>query len=199
MLDIPSAKILYIEDDLGLAELVHIKLKREGYEVTHAEYGRQGLKILRDQNFDAVLIDFYLPDMSGLEVLTAIQALKHKTACIMISGINDMQLMVNAIKQGAEDFVLKDFEGAYLGLLPRTLGKALLKQRLIAEKEAAELEKSKTEAFYRSLIEQTHVVAWEYLPNAGRFSYVSAQAEKLTGHSLEEWTSEGFWETRLHP
>lgn len=198
MSDIPSTTILYIEDDLGLAELVRIKLKREGYEVTHVEYGREGLKILRDQDFDVVLIDYYLPDMSGLEVLTAIQALKHKATCIMISGINDIQLMVNAIKEGAEDFVLKDFDGAYLELLPRTLGKLMLKQRLIAEKETVELEKCKNEEFYRSLIEHTHVVAWEYLPNTGRFSYVSAQAEKLTGHSLEEWISEGFWNASVH-
>jgi diguanylate cyclase (GGDEF)-like protein/PAS domain S-box-containing protein len=192
------ADILYIEDDLGLAELVRIKLKRENYQVTHVESGHQGLTLLHDQDFDVVLVDFYLPDMDGLEVLKAIHKLKPKTTFIMISGINDMQLMVNAIKQGAEDFVLKDFEGAYLELLPRTLGKALLKQRLIAEKEEAELEKSKSEKFYRSLIEHTHVVAWEYLPGLGRFSYVSAQAEKLTGHSLEEWTSEGFWQANLH-
>ncbi len=198
MSDMPSANILYIEDDLGLAELVRIKLKRENYHIAHAESGRQGLMLMRDRDFDVVLIDFYLPDMDGLEVLKSILALKPKATCIMISGINDIQLMVKAIKQGAEDFVFKDFEGAYLELLPRTLSKALLKQRLIAEKEAAELEKSKSEKFYRSLIEHTHVVAWEYLPNTGRFSYVSAQAEKLTGHSLEEWTSEGFWEAGLH-
>ncbi|MFI3154785.1 MAG: EAL domain-containing protein [Methylococcaceae bacterium] len=198
MPNIPSAKILYIEDDLGLAELVRIKLKREGYDVAHASIGHQAMMLMHEQPFDAVLIDFYLPDMNGLEVLKAIRALKCKATCIMISGVDDMQLMVDAIKHGAEDFVLKDSAGAYLELLPTTLGKALLKQRLITEKEAAELEKSKTEAFYRSLIEQTHVVAWEYLPDSGRFSYVSAQAEKLTGHSLEEWTSEGFWEARLY-
>lgn len=196
---IPSTNILYIEDDLGLAELVRMKLKREGYHVVHAESGSQAMMLTRDQDFDAVLIDFYLPDMNGLEVLKAIQALPRKTICIMISGIDDMQLVVNAIKQGAEDFVLKDSEGAYLQLLPTTLSKVLLKQRLIADKEAAEREKSKNEVFYRSLIEHTHVVAWEYLTNSGRFSYVSAQAEKLTGHSLEEWTSEGFWKTSLHP
>ncbi len=199
MSDMPSSNILYIEDDLGLAELVRIKLKREGYHVAHTESGHQGVMLMGDQNFDAVLIDFYLPDMNGLEVLKAIQALQAKAVCIMISGIDDMQMVVDAIKQGAEDFVLKDSEGAYLELLPTTLGKVLLKQRLIAEKEAAELEKSKSEAFYRSLIDHTHVVAWEYLPDAGRFSYVSAQAEKLTGHSLEEWTSDGFWQARLHP
>lgn len=199
MSNIPAANILYIEDDLGLAELVRIKLKREGYHVAHAETGRQAMMLMRDQDFDVVLIDFYLPDMNGLEILTVIQALGRKATCIMISGVDDMQVMVSAIKQGAEDFVLKDSEGAYLELLPTTLGKVLLKQRLIAEKEAAELEKSKSEAFYRSLIEHTHIVAWEYLPNAGRFSYVSAQAEKLTGHSLEEWTSEGFWQASLYP
>jgi diguanylate cyclase (GGDEF)-like protein/PAS domain S-box-containing protein len=199
MPDMPAANILYIEDDLGLAELVRIKLKREGYHVAHSELGHQGVTLLRDQDFDAVLIDFYLPDMNGLEVLKAIHALKPKAVCIMISGIDDMQLVVNAIKQGAEDFVLKDSEGAYLELLPTTLGKVLLKQRLIADKAAAELEKNNNEAFYRSLIEHTHVVAWEYLPAAGRFSYVSPQAEKLTGHSLEEWTSDGFWQASLHP
>lgn len=199
MSDTPPTKILYIEDDLGLAELVRIKLKREGYHVEHAESGSQAMVLMSDQQFEVVLIDFYLPDMNGLEVLTGIQALPRKTTCIMISGIDDMQLVVNAIRQGAEDFVLKDSEGAYLELLPTTLGKVLLKQRLIADKAAAELEKNKNEAFYRSLIEHTRVVAWEYLPNSRRFSYVSAQAEKLTGHSIEEWTSDGFWETRLYP
>jgi diguanylate cyclase (GGDEF)-like protein/PAS domain S-box-containing protein len=199
MSDMSSANILYIEDDLGLAELVRIKLKREGYHVAHTDSGQRGVTLMRDLHFDAVLIDFYLPDMNGLEVLRGIQALQPKAICIMISGIDDMQLVVDAIKQGAEDFVLKDSEGAYLELLPTTLGKVLLKQRLIAEKAAAELEKNNNEAFYRSLIEHTHVVAWEYLPNAGRFSYVSSQAEKLTGHSREEWTSNGFWQASLHP
>ncbi|MDO9107023.1 MAG: EAL domain-containing protein [Methylovulum sp.] len=196
---IPYTKILYIEDDLGLAELVRIKLKREGYQVAHAETGNAAMTLMREQDFEVVLIDFYLPDMNGLEVLKGIQILKCKAACVMISGVDDMQLVVNAIKQGAEDFVLKDAGGAYLELLPTTLGKVLLKQRLIAEKEAAELEKNKSEVFYRSLIEHTHVVAWEYLPAAERFSYVSAQAEKLTGHSLEEWTSDGFWQASLYP
>lgn len=199
MSDIPPSKILYIEDDLGLAELVRIKLKREGYHVVPASSGRQGLILLREQDFDVVLIDFYLPDMDGLEVLNAIRSLNSKTICIMISGVDDMQLVVNAIKLGADDFVLKDSGGAYLELLPTTLNKVLLKQRLIVDKEAAELEKHKTEAFYRSLTEHTRVVAWEYLPNLARFSYVSAQAEKLTGHSLEEWTSVGFWEANLYP
>lgn len=199
MPDISSTQILYIEDDLGLAELVRIKLKREGYHVVHASLGHQAMMLMHERDFDAVLIDFYLPDMNGLELLTAIQALNPKTICIMISGVDDMQLIVNAIQQGAEDFVLKDSAGAYLELLPTTLGKVLLKQRLITEKEAIEREKNKNEAFYRSLIEHTHVVAWEYLPNAERFSYVSTQAEKLTGHSLKEWTSEGFWKARLHP
>jgi len=199
MSDTSPAKILYIEDDLGLAELVRIKLKREGYHVEHAESGSQAMMLMRDQQFDVVLIDFYLPDMNGLEVLTGIQTLPRKTTCIMISGIDDMQLVVDAIRQGAEDFVLKDSEGAYLELLPTILGKVLLKQRLIADKAAAELEKNKNEVFYRSLIEHTHVVAWEYLPNSRRFSYVSAQAEKLTGHSLDEWTSDGFWEASLYP
>ncbi|MGZ5052226.1 MAG: EAL domain-containing protein [Methylobacter sp.] len=199
MSDIPPTRILYIEDDLGLAELVRIKLKREGYHVAPAASGRQGLILLSEQDFDVVLIDFYLPDMDGLEVLKAIHSLSPNIICLMISGIDDMQLVVNAIKQGADDFVLKDSGGAYLELLPTTLNKVLLKQRLIAEKETAELEHRKTETFYRSLVEHTRVVAWEYLPYSGRFSYVSPQAEKLTGHSLDEWTSEGFWETSLHP
>jgi diguanylate cyclase (GGDEF)-like protein/PAS domain S-box-containing protein len=199
MSDISSTQVLYIEDDLGLAELVRIKLKREGYDVIHAETGRQARTMLSARNFDAVLIDFYLPDMDGLEVLNVIHSLNPKAICIMVSGVDDMQLVVNAIKQGAEDFVLKDSGGAYLELLPTTLSKVLLKQRLIVEKEAAELEKNKNEAFYRSLIEHTNVVAWEYLPNEERFSYISAQAEKLTGHSLQEWTAAGFWKAGLYP
>ena len=107
MPNIPSAKILYIEDDLGLAELVRIKLKREGYDVAHASIGHQAMMLMHEQPFDAVLIDFYLPDMNGLEVLKAIRALKCKATCIMISGVDDMQLMSMRLSTARKILYLK--------------------------------------------------------------------------------------------
>ncbi len=99
--------ILVIDDD----ELVTTSLKRaliqSGYDVEIASDGKLGIEKVENSSPDIVLLDIYLGDMNGMEVLKKIQFINPDLPVIMITGFADVQTAVNAIKMGALDFILK--------------------------------------------------------------------------------------------
>src|SRR5258708_6683833 len=66
-------KVLFIEDETQLAELYAMVLKKNGYEVTVAKDGVEGFKLAQDGDFDLILLDLMLPNMSGFDILTALR------------------------------------------------------------------------------------------------------------------------------
>ena len=131
-------RILYIEDDAGLARLLNKYLRRHGYDMEWAADGRAGLECLGQNDFDVVAIDYEMPVMDGLAVLECMQAMTDTPPAIMISGAGDMDTAIAALKAGAADYVVKTVDQSYLELLPRTIDKVLEKQRLQAEAVAAQ-------------------------------------------------------------
>ncbi|WP_051235319.1 diguanylate cyclase domain-containing protein [Marinimicrobium agarilyticum] len=123
-------RILCMEDDAGLAQLMKKRLHRSGYEMEWATDGGAGLERLQRDAFDVVAIDYEMPVMNGLAVLEKIQATGDTPPAIMISGAGDMDTAIKAMKAGAADYVVKTVDGSYLELLPRTIEKVLEKQRL---------------------------------------------------------------------
>jgi len=100
-------KILIIDDD----ELVTTSLKRaltqSGYEIDIASSGKAGIEKVEKVNPDMVLLDIFLGDINGMEVLKKILLLNPDLPVVMITGFADVQTAVNAIKMGAIDFILK--------------------------------------------------------------------------------------------
>lgn len=100
-------RILVIDDD----ELVTTSLKRalsqSGYNVYIASSGKSGLKVIEEHEPDMVLLDIFLGDLNGMEVLKKIQSLNPDLPVVMITGFADVQTAVSAIKMGAIDFILK--------------------------------------------------------------------------------------------
>lgn len=100
-------KILIIDDD----ELVTTSLKRaltqSGYEIDIASNGKAGIEKVEKINPDMVLLDIFLGDINGMEVLKKILLLNPDLPVVMITGFADVQTAVNAIKMGAIDFILK--------------------------------------------------------------------------------------------
>lgn len=131
-------RILCMEDDPGLGQLLSKRLRRCGYEMEWAADGGAGLERLRQAEFDVVAIDYEMPVMNGLSVLEKMQSFEEAPPAIMISGAGDMDTAIAAMKAGAADYVVKTVDGSYLELLPRTIEKVLEKQRLRAEAEAAQ-------------------------------------------------------------
>ncbi len=103
-------RILIVDDEQVVCDLLHDDLSERGYLCTTALEGDDALAKLAAQDFDAVLLDIRLPGMSGMEVLREIWLNYGKTATIMITAINDVDTSVEAMKLGASDYIVKPFD-----------------------------------------------------------------------------------------
>lgn len=124
-------RILVIDDD----ELVTTSLKRalnqSGYQVEVALSGKAGLKEIENSEPDMVLLDIFLGDYNGLEVLKKIQSINPDLPVVMITGFADVQTAVNAIKMGAIDFILKPINLDQLELIiNKTLKQVALQKEI---------------------------------------------------------------------
>jgi PAS domain S-box-containing protein len=133
-------RVLYMEDDRGLALLMQRKLKPFGYLVDLATDGVDGLAMCERGSWDVLIIDHKMPGHSGLDVIRILGERKELPASIMVTGVGDETVAVEAMKLGASDYVIKDASGRYLELMPSIVRQALAKQQLIMEKEQAEKE-----------------------------------------------------------
>jgi two-component sensor histidine kinase len=133
-------RLLYIDDDVGLGRLVSRSLGRNGFEVTHALSGDEGLKQLADGSFDVIALDHFMPGREGLDVLADIRTLSDPPPVVYVTGADEGRIAVAALKAGAADYVIKDVGGVFLDLLRSAAEQALKAARLRREKEAAERE-----------------------------------------------------------
>src|SRR5271155_2728457 len=101
-------KILIVDDETGIRESLEGVLADEGYETATVESGEECLKLLRrDQSFDVVLLDIWLPGVDGLGTLEKIHEMDNPPEVIMISGHGTIETAVRATKLGAYDFLEK--------------------------------------------------------------------------------------------
>jgi two-component system response regulator AtoC len=135
-----SGKLLVVEDDPGVREMLATLGKRLGYEVQAFASGEDGLTAYRSSRPDLVVLDVILPGLNGLETLKALKAMDGHVPVVMLSGYGQTSTIVEAVKLGAADFLRKPFEPEELEL---AFNKALEKKRL--EREVALL-RSRTPA-----------------------------------------------------
>ena len=104
-----SKKILIVEDDANIAELLQMYLQREGYEAITAADGGSGVEKFRKEAPDLVLLDIMLPVLDGWGVLRIIRA-ESKTPVIMLTARGELSDKVTGLRQGADDYITKPFE-----------------------------------------------------------------------------------------
>lgn len=104
-----TASILVIDDEVGMREGCRRALIGHGYSVATAEHSAEGLRKLREFDYDLVLLDAMMPGMSGLELLERIHEHTPDMVCVMITGYATVDLAASAMKQGAFDFLPKPF------------------------------------------------------------------------------------------
>ena len=102
-------KILIVEDDVAFCTMLKTFLQKKGYEVLTAFSGSEATNRIKDNDFDVVLTDVRLPDCDGTSLLSEIFSKKKDTAVIIMTGYAEINMAVNAIKQGAFDYVSKPF------------------------------------------------------------------------------------------
>ena len=104
-----ATSVLIVEDDRNIAELLQMYLEKEGYAVTIANDGGQGLTKFRAIQPDLVLLDVMMPVMDGWEVCKAIRA-ESQTPIIMLTAKSEVSDKVQGLRSGADDYITKPFE-----------------------------------------------------------------------------------------
>ncbi len=100
-------RILVIDDDPMILEVIAETLSTNGYEVATAPSGESGIRELESNYYDLVLSDLVMPDVDGMEVLNHAANSSPKTVCIIITGYGTIKSSVEAIKGGAFDYISK--------------------------------------------------------------------------------------------
>ena len=113
----PAIRLLYIDDDAGLARLVQKELGRHGYDVTCAIDGDAGLEALASAEYDVCALDHYMPGRDGLDVLPDILALPQPPPVVYVTGAQEGRIAVAALRAGAADYVIKDVSEDFTSLL----------------------------------------------------------------------------------
>lgn len=124
------AHILFIDDDRAGREVALFNLRKAGYEVTPASDGQEGLSLFSARKFDLVVTDVKLPGISGIEVLKRIHKQSPEIPVLVITAFGNVETAVEAMKEGAYDFIGKPFHREQILLV---VGKALERQRLAEE------------------------------------------------------------------
>ena len=139
-----KGNILVIDDEVGIREGCRRILEQAGFTVDTAASFKVGLEKIHSAGFDMVLLDIMMPDGRGIDLLRPIHEKDPDTVCVIITGYASVELAVEAIKQGAYDFISKPFTAELLQL---TVTQGMEKRRLSLEaqrlqsieQEAAEL------------------------------------------------------------
>ena len=108
-----KSRILVVDDDLALAEMLGIVLTNEGFDVTHVATGTAAVPAFREVKPDLVLLDVMLPGMDGVEVCRRIRA-ESGVPIVMLSARTDTTDVVVGLESGADDYIVKPFKPAEL-------------------------------------------------------------------------------------
>jgi two-component system response regulator PilR (NtrC family) len=123
-------KILVVDDEQSLRDVLSIMLKRAGYAVTSAMDGEEAIELLNKEIFDLVITDLRMPKIDGMEVLKAVKSASPETVVLIITAFASADSAVEAMKQGAYDYLTKPFQVDEVQLIIRN---ALEKRRLTTE------------------------------------------------------------------
>ncbi len=177
-------KILLVEDNRDHAELTRIALRRHirGVDVVQAFSAQDCLNQLGLDEFDAIILDYSLPDKDGLQVLEEIKSRRIKTPVIIVTGMGSEAVAVKAIKKGAYDYLIKS--DGYLVTLPVTL-------RKVWENKGLEERLDETEQLYRDLVENADDGIY-VLDEKGDFVWVNNKIEVITGYKRRELLKRHF-------
>ncbi|MDO9080032.1 MAG: response regulator, partial [Desulfuromonadales bacterium] len=128
----PTAQLLIVDDDRGNRDALTLLLRQEGYRITASDSGEGALQHLAETTFAIVLTDLRLPGISGLDILRYIKERTPQTHVILMTGNASTETAVEAMKEGAFDYLIKPINVKELKIL---LGNALEKSRLVAENQ----------------------------------------------------------------
>lgn len=145
-------RILVVDDDVGICESVDWILRQKGYECVVTNTGSAGLEQLQSCEFDLIITDLKLPDMTGLDLIDSMKRMELEVPIILMTSFSSVESAIEALRKGAIDYVIKPFHNEDFSFaveralheritrrenaaLKRSLRKILTKNRIIGESE----------------------------------------------------------------
>jgi two-component system response regulator AtoC len=122
-----SEKILVVDDELFVRELLLEFLSTQDYEVSLADSGEKAVKLLQTQPVDLILLDLKMPGIDGIETLRQMKEIDPNALAIIMTGYPTIESSIDALRHGAYDYVIKPFK---LNELKSTIEKALQEHKL---------------------------------------------------------------------
>ncbi|MDR0774310.1 MAG: response regulator transcription factor [Rickettsia sp.] len=102
-------RVLLVEDNSDIASSIELTLASEGIICEVVEFGTEGIEIAKIYNYDLIILDLMLPDISGFEVLLRLRSAKVKIPILILSGITTVDQKIKGLKCGADDYITKPF------------------------------------------------------------------------------------------
>ena len=179
-------KALYVEDDPESARLLQKRLARFGYQVDLASDGEEGFAKWLAGSYDVLATDHDMPRKKGLDLIRELASLGPLPPTVMITGHGNETVAVEAMKLGADDYIMKDAEGRYLDLVPQRIADAFARRRLRREKLKAEAALQESEADYLALFQNSPVGILRTTPEGKLVRANKAMARMLGYEGVEE-------------
>lgn len=132
-----TSKILIVDDEKTLRHFLKLQLQDHGYEVAEAATGKQALSLFDSGIFDVALVDLHLTDMDGLDIIRHLKKVSPQTSVIVLTGHGTLDSAIQALRQGAHDYLLKPCDTTKL---LRSVADGIARQAAgtLAEDEASE-------------------------------------------------------------
>lgn len=162
-MDTPGTiRLLIVDDDPGYIDIVqHLLNLYQGkkFEVTWRKDGPSAIEELgKNQSIDLVMVDYYLPDMNGLDVTRRVREVRPDVPVMFVTSSRDFRLAIEAMKLGVEDYLVKD--DAVDSVLPRTIvnimERVALKRKIAEQQKADLIAKKRTEAIRELVVTVCH-------------------------------------------
>jgi two-component system copper resistance phosphate regulon response regulator CusR len=187
-------RILIIEDEQKLAEILTRSLRGEGFIVDAAGTADEGLNLAASDHYDLVILDLLLPDGSGTEVLRALRQQQNKVPVLVLTARGDLDIKVENFEAGADDYLTKPFALPELMVRVRALmrrGPAIKDTMLrLADLEVDRLSHQVRRAGRRVELSPKEYSLLEYLMlNAGRVLSRSMIIDRVWDQSFEGFTN----------
>lgn len=109
-----TQRVLVVDDEKTLRHFLRLNLQEQGYEVTEAADGQTALNLIEQQHFDVALVDLRLTDMGGLEIVRRLRQVAPTTSVIILTAYATLDSAVEALRQGAHDYLTKPFDTSEL-------------------------------------------------------------------------------------